>query len=392
MDLNRTAVKQISYEHISLIGSWEPIERCLKYSGLVSDFLVKSEEKSYFSRVIGYFVLFSGALLVFISIVSMGVQLVIGIWGQADVLKLFQYSALFFFYISCFWTVRIYLQRHQILQLFNEWKSIEQQLRCFNRSSMKSVIKLYHINYFASIILLPIGVAAWNFMEPNQLISLSYYPVLRQTFGVHCLCLASAANNYLFVTWFFSLSELLPTLFFFHAGCAIENLLLEWKIRQGNGMSIHQIWKRYETIHRLADRANEYFGTNIAAADLNQIITICVCSYSCIYYLKRDPSRCFPFLIAAICTVLHTILINRLMSHYYLSGQKLATLATGLLCEKWHSLHRDDFDVLLAFSSALRKENMAVCPLNMYSVKPKNLLSILTVVVTYVIVLIQTVN
>ena len=53
-----------------------------------------------------------------------------------------------------------------------------------------------------------------------------------------------------------------------------------------------------------------------------------------------------------------------------------------MLCE-------DDRSVLAAFQTRLDSLKLAASPFNLYNVKPSNILSMVSLVVTYVIVLIQ---
>jgi len=78
-----------------------------------------------------------------------------------------------------------------------------------------------------------------------------------------------------------------------------------------------------------------------------------------------------------------TSLINRLLSHLYLSFGKLQKAIAGLLSEEWYLLSDEDRQLLVSFQFRLDKYGLATCPFNLFTFKPTNLLTILSLIVTY---------
>ena len=70
-----------------------------------------------------------------------------------------------------------------------------------------------------------------------------------------------------------------------------------------------------------------------------------------------------------------TSLINRLLSHLYLSSGKLQKVIAGLLSDEWYLLSDEDRQLLVSFQFRLDKYGLAACPFNLFTVKPTNLLT-----------------
>ena len=77
------------------------------------------------------------------------------------------------------------------------------------------------------------------------------------------------------------------------------------------------------------------------------------------------------------------------MSQVYRSCDKFKRSVTDLLSEKWYQLDQQDRDVLVMFVSRLDEQEMAVCPLNLYTVNQTNVFSAVSLIISYVIVLNQ---
>lgn len=86
---------------------------------------------------------------------------------------------------------------------------------------------------------------------------------------------------------------------------------------------------------------------------------------------------------------IRTVTVNRLVSHLHLSCGQLQASAAALLSQKWHSLAEEDRSLLVAFQARLSYGTLAASPFEMYAVKPSNLVSMLSLILTYIVVLLQ---
>ena len=80
------------------------------------------------------------------------------------------------------------------------------------------------------------------------------------------------------------------------------------------------------------------------------------------------------------------------MSQLYFSCNQLQKSIADVLSEKWYLLHGNDRHLLVSFSARLDKGDMAVRPMNLFTIRPANLLGVTSVILNYVIVLIQSIN
>ena len=106
-------------------------------------------------------------------------------------------------------------------------------------------------------------------------------------------------------------------------------------------------------------------------------------------FLTRFLAEKLVFSMTRLTEVMQYVLMNRLMSHPSLAQEELKTSLATLLSQKWALLCEDDRSLLVAFHTRLDSVKLAASPFNLYNVKPSNILSMVSLVVTYVIVLIQ---
>ena len=68
----------------------------------------------------------------------------------------------------------------------------------------------------------------WSFLQPERICFLSYYSIFRDKLGLPLLVFLSTIFTY-FGHLFTFLGEIVPTVFFYHAGCVVEVLEKELK-------------------------------------------------------------------------------------------------------------------------------------------------------------------
>ena len=106
-------------------------------------------------------------------------------------------------------------------------------------------------------------------------------------------------------------------------------------------------------------------------------------------FLTRFLAEKLVFSMTRLTEVMQYVLMNRLMSHLTLAQEDLKTSLAALLSQNWQLLCEDDRKLLVAFHTRFDNGKLAASPFNLYNVKPSNILSMLSLIVTYVIVIIQ---
>ena len=157
-----------------------------------------------------------------------------------------------------------------------------------------------------------------------------------------------------------------------------------------NERPYHRIWTRYEKVLKCVKRGNTIFQSSVLCLHFSYFTFTCLGIF---YLLKlyKDSGLFLLFSFVAITSlmILRTIMTNSLMSHPYLCREQLKVTVADVMSYKWDSLSDEDRQYLAAFHERLGNENLAAMPFHLYTVCPSNLLSILSLIVTYVVVLLQ---
>lgn len=388
--MNRaTVVEQMSYDEVSLISSQKWLRSFVKYNGLYQGLLIDSAKESRISTIARYVFTFSTILLVSSIGAFQFVQILITMWNREKMVVLIPQYLNWCLYAGFISALHIFSIRHKIVRLFKDWKTIEMELKCLNSSKTRKIIKIHNASSFITLIMTSASIFVWNHLEPDRPMFLSHYSILREYFSLPLLSILNSISAYFAGLWYYSLCEMHPTIFFYHVGCAVENLNLEWLAQGEEEKVVHLIWERYERILLVIDRANDLFGFVIGFNDFVYFFVTCLMTFFIVTLFENSPALSLIFLLTMIALVFRTAFVNYLLSHVYLSRGKLERSITSLLSKKWHSLSESDRNLLFCFLSTLQKDDMVVCPLNLYTVKRGNILNMLTFIITYVIILLQ---
>ena len=414
-----TRVKPVTDERVLLDDSLRPMWTFLRWNGILPDFLGQETE-----RGLSYGARFLWTLVIAVLIASYFVfelhQLFVEIpemnstYGSVIILSLLING---FFGLGCMYVCCTNYKNFQLF--FRDWKALEKQSMEYfvGVKKRKPVIILYFI-YVMMMVKIVFICTFWNMLEPNRTCFLSSNPDLKDALGVNILTLITPIFSYFTHTYQF-LGELVPTLFFYHAGCVVEDLEREVEyvseVIYSSTLNIKQlatatdsvpiissialqfqsigpfsrIWEKYETILLMVNRANKLFGTSIL---FGYSAVFIYCSISCFMSIKLftvSPALAIGFLTVFLCATSRMLLMNRLMSHLLLSCQQLKSTTAATLGRKWHLLPEEDRLVLTSFHARLDNQELSANPFDLYTVNPSNLMSILSLIVTYTIVLLQ---
>ena len=300
------------------------------------------------------------------------------------------------FYMVVNFLIQFYGNGKHYSEFFEDWKQVEMFVDYRTSTKNQMIKKGISIFTYGFSLNSSIMVLFLNSYYPDNSIFLSHWEILREKLGIHILILIMSVWGY-FATFFVLFSESVPVLFFYDAGCMIEKLgreLENCSLLAHRNHSDHMrnknpyllIWKKYESIQRSVDRANKLFGFTMI---INQFIFICLACLI-IYVILADHNSDMHemFFVQLTLVVFRIVISNRLMSHLYLSGVELKKIAAGTLSEKWFLLSQEDRDIVACFLSRV-DGSLAACPLNLYTVDPTNIISLLTLHISYVIVLLQ---
>ena len=410
------------WSRVLLEDSLRPVSMFLRYNGVLFDFLTANrgncllyKARCFFSGFIMLLLWSSAALL------SIKCFVLFDAKGNFD----FQFQLLI---KIIFWRFAVVLLsaiipqyqysigNQQLQQFFSSWKKVEMQSPAYLKSTKprkkNRAIQTLHIMNSLIVIGGPI-TCCYCFYLYTTLPEDHCFPIsfLETEAVLPFMAIFMGISIYFAHTYVF-FGETVPTGFFYHAGCDIEDLahqvqhtaglLFSSNIvidpvtdahtnpQLGKARPLRRIQRRYQTVLHWVNRANQLFGTSILSFQLLSLFNQILLLYFAIKIYNNSCIMSLICLCLGVMEVYRTVLINQLMSHLYLSRGKLQSAIAGLLSADWYRLPDEDRNLLVSFHARLDREDLAACPLNLFTVNPTNLLTMLSLVVTYMVVIFQT--
>jgi hypothetical protein len=241
------------------------------------------------------------------------------------------------------------------------------------------------------------------FYRPEASYLLSYYKIIRDSFG---FSVKTSFHSISIVTTFIllSLSDAVPGFIFYHAGLILQSFEIEIQhefidLNQNNKIlstasssfqiKIHDISSRYELLSKLVQRANRLFGILMIYNHATMLFMISALFYSTLFQLKMSPKESANYFIGTV-TFVYLLVVGHLLADKLCSASAQLRLSVSSLLSQ-HTIHmnKHEFDVASSFLGHLQTNQLAARPLNLYSVTAYNLLSFSSLIISYVIVLLQ---
>ena len=238
--------------------------------------------------------------------------------------------------------------------------------------------------------------------QPDASFVLTHYPKVRETLRLPFII---AFHNVSVVSIFIceSLSGAVPGFIFYHAGQLLQWLhqYLEFYFTEFNSNSknsrrssifqsrIHAISVRYEVISKLVERANRLFGILMILNHCILLVRITITLHTTMYELKRSLNQTiiyfFGVLIHSYSLIIGYLLAAKLNS----ASNQLTRTLSSLLSRNTVHLTKEDFNSVFGFLLHLQEDQLAARPLNLYSITSSNLLTFTSLIITYVVILLQ---
>ena len=397
-------------DRVLLDDSLRPYWMLLRFNGLLPDWCGQEHCNWFFSSV-RFIVTF-----VAVSLVSTNFLSCISLLISSS--NLFE-NGLTTLYMACLMSYGLqFMYRYmrygdEFLQFYSDWREIETNV-LYDTSVVKKkrINKLLHIYFFGKLFTFPLVVYLVCLRQPFPSFSFIFDPSSSNSMTIH-LCAFITAITVYFCRIYMILGEVVPTLFFYHVGCVVEDIQSELQetffsremssndsviaidntvnsishVQLRNVNTFQHVWEKYETVQGFVNRANQLLGASIFCVDIYAFLSIGFGVRHVLMY--KTITKLLVLFVRRITEVLQFVLMNRLMSRPTLAQEELKTSLVALLSQKWQLLCEDDRILLVAFQVRLDSLKLAASPFNLYQVKPSNILSMLSLIVTYVIVLIQ---
>ena len=169
---------------------------------------------------------------------------------------------------------------------------------------------------------------------------------------------------------------------------SIESLTCELDI------PIRRVWTRYENVGKMVSRADSLFGSFLIYGQVGTVFLMTIVVYSFLYNLGDalrlrtvGPilSNIF-ILIGVVFRFSSSVIIS---SQLHSSVSKFRAALNYLMSKHWNRITKEDRELLRSFMWRIQSDPLVASPLGVYKVTPSVLVSVLSVVVSYVIVLLQ---
>lgn len=158
------------------------------------------------------------------------------------------------------------------------------------------------------------------------------------------------------------------------------------------GRTIHRIWTKYDKLSGLVRKANRLFGSMLLVDYGLKFFLIALLTYSVLGNLRSTTNVSFTLIHFGIAVCLTTRLISGVLlkSHLYRSAKRVSNRIASLINRHWFGVNRDQRKVFLTFQEQIDRDQLTAHPLDLFHITPALLLAMLSLTVSYIIILFQT--
>ena len=414
-------------DDISLETSLSPLWQFSWYSGLLFDWCRPMPNHSRLSIVARYtsitMVTFCFSFYLFIN----GVNLTVTAWQMNSIHEIMPFFITYVpIFLSAFIMVDYLIHRCNYLSFFNEWKQYEKEIqfsdfiRMKDRQNLKKLrIAIYGIYLFQVIIVISAFSYLLLFHNSNRQTKNAFGKItdhlgLTETLPFPILDLLQVLVIIL-AAFFVTMTELVSAFFYYHASMVLRALkrdvmhisVLGYPELTSDGIDepprilavlepqlikkLHRIWFSYEKLRGLVAKADTLFGPSMILNHGLLFFCCCTVTYAVLRNFKllvsdfEQTANLIVMTTIAFRFVSAIILISKLNS----SAKKLRISAVHLQSRHWFSLQPSDHNVLQHLIKQLELDSMAACPSDFYRITPIILLHVSTLMISYIIVLLQ---
>ena len=311
--------------------------------------------------------------------------------------------------LSVFIFVQFIVKREQLWFFFEDWRCMENHNTISSHLEFKNIANLKHLivslNWFMYLSITCVACCLILY-RPEASYLLSHYEQLRDVLGLPFVIIFHSTSV---MSTFISepLSGAVPGFVFYHAGqilrsikCDIEHTfiqltdnsnikMLSSSARSTFQIQMHAIFLRYEILSKLVKRANKLFGALMIFNHATLLFMIVVLLYSIFHQIQRSRIDALIF-FSAIIPYSYLLLINHLLSAQLSSASsKLKFTLSSMMARNCLRLTKEDLSIASIFLSHLQEDKLAARPLNLYSINNSSILTLTSIIISYVMVLLQ---
>jgi len=222
-------------------------------------------------------------------------------------------------------------------------------------------------------------------------------------FSIPVLLMVEVVSTF-FVMLLHILVDLIPPLIYFHSGAAMrvindeindnkETLFSNQDVDEkmnDHHLTLLQIWSKYDGVRQLVKRADELFGWMLLFDFGIKFFMVCLLSYALLttsqYNSASATIACFFAMIAYTIRIVNTVfLLSEVQESRELLTSQMSSHRNNYLLDMAPQMLK----VFSAFKSEVKSDQLAASPLGLFTVNPALMLTMLSLIVTCLVILIQ---
>lgn len=337
-------------------------------------------------------------------------------WKGINELVLYFEFLLPFFQTSLILSVFL-LRRDAILDFFKRFHMLEREL-ILPISKIQTISIIIYIMYALTGLLTLAGVISMTLQPPvpfnGTLTYNAYYPYyykfLRDMFSVDFLK-AFQIIAFIFVILYQILSDMVPAFVYYHSGIVLQAINDEVreampllsasssKDDQGEkqnghaeavGYPLQQVWLKYTKFRILVKTADRLFGPLVLVDYACKFFMICAWTYSVLGKMRNIPVLDFSIPLCIGLSFLARLVWGIMFKSYLNENYHRFMFHLGTWEHKyWYDLSQEGRKLLATFHDHVHDDPMSASPMRLFDVNPSLLLTMLSLAVSYLIILLQ---
>ena len=285
------------------------------------------------------------------------------------------------------------MNRSALLEFFQRWERIRRDISDDTEEDRKSQVKLQKSRMYVIYLLAvcsSVGLVIFVILDfpilpflpstvysrnncCNSLLFFNHLPFICPVFAISA-----------FYAWNLSAaSDLVPSMIYYHLADEIDNISM--LIAPSAQFDVRRLWLNYEAIRSLIDEANSLFGFMLV---VNHGAMFFVASSNMFALMRWYQGMSWLLLLVngfnAANTILRVTTTILLCSQLSKANDRLQTKISRHL-----AFHHEPQLLSIIFLMRVQDKGAIASPLGLYSIKPSILLTLLSLLVTHLIVLLQ---
>lgn len=196
------------------------------------------------------------------------------------------------------------------------------------------------------------------------------------------------------------LADLIPSFIYYHAGTTItsihdeinnkKDVFFKYSFKNKEGRDLLRIWSKYNRVRRLVKRADQLFGWMLLFDFGIKFFMVCLLSYNLLANSTRNTATTqIISLFLMITYIIRLVNSVSLMSEVQESRVLLTAQMSVHHNTHWMDVDAESRQVLSDFKMEVIADQLAASPLGLFTVNHGLMLTLLSLIVTYLLILIQ---